>query len=125
MVRYRVMRCLEVVLGVALLLFSVAKFVSRHHPAFMLGPASYCALAAGELIVGILFLVRRMVYPLCLVTVGVSVAGVWFGLFYLEKPCGCLGVWVQLSPRMHVMLASTMGLMGACRCMLQGGDEGS
>lgn len=115
MISARITRPWDLLMGLALIVSAMAKIASGHDPKFMVGPLLFFGSATLELAIGAMFLSKRALAVACGLTLGLCLVGLALGALYVERPCGCLGVWITLSPRAHLLTASAMGSLAAAR----------
>jgi len=123
-VRQRLARALQVVLGAALILFGVTKMYSGHQPVYMLAWPTYYLIAFLEVVFGVLFLAGRLVRAACWFVLVLTVGGVCLGLVHSGRSCGCLGMWIELRPRAHVVVAAALGMLSTLALLVTRADWG-
>ncbi len=94
----------------------MAKAVSGHDPTLLIDEPTYFATAGLELAIGAALLFRSTVTVASVVGIVLAACGVVLAAV-ADGRCGCLGVWVQLTRREHMLLAAVYG--SACVVVLR------
>ncbi|MCR9245653.1 MAG: hypothetical protein NXI31_11525 [bacterium] len=101
---------LRVVVGLALVGSATAKFLSGWHERLVLPAPVFWFACVLEVGLAVALIWRRLAVPAAFGVVALAAGGVLVA--YLGNgPCGCLGVWWQLTRIEHVWLASGLGLL--------------
>jgi hypothetical protein len=114
MASLRMLRMIEVAIGLAMISFGAAKLASEHDATYVMGPSGFYMVALSEVAAGALLLAGRCCIHACRFVLLIAVAGVAIGFLYSDRSCGCLGVWARMTPRGHVLLASSLGILALC-----------
>ena len=94
------------VLGVVALFTGVAKMIAAG-PSPIPSWALTC-IAMIEVAIGLTLLIRPVWWGAATVFM-IAMAGGCYSLVYQRTACGCLGTWMTLSWRQHVVLAAAVG----------------
>lgn len=90
---------------------SVSKFFGGHSDQMLLPKAAYNIVISLEMVMSAALYSNRYTKTAgagaCLLSAGGLVAAM-----ATDRPCGCLGRGVALSPGLHAVLASAVGLLG-------------
>jgi len=106
-------RSTELLLSAALLAVGVSKIASGHHPSFVLPELLFYVLAILDVLAALALLANHGVAAAGSFAVAVGAGGALLAMVFAGHRCGCLGVWVELSPSAHLAAASTVGALGA------------
>lgn len=107
MTRDQVLRGL---VGLALVGSATAKSLSGWHERLVLPELVFWIACGLEVVLAVALVWRRLAVPAAFGVVVLAAGGVLVA--YLGNgPCGCLGVWWQLTRVEHVWLASALGLL--------------
>lgn len=106
-------RAIEWLLCAALAVVGVSKIVSGHDASFVVPEIAFYILAALELLAAVGLAFRCGVTVAGLFSVIIAAGGSLLAVLYAGHQCGCLGVWVKLSPNAHLATASVIGVLGA------------
>lgn len=118
MMHLRVRSPVGQLLGVVFCALGCLKLVSGYREELVIPWSVFYCIALVEVACGVALIARRHVMASSLFAVCVGAGGVIVTLVHGERPCGCLGAWLDMSPRLHMVLACIVGGLGALNVSL-------
>lgn len=106
----RTERALATTLALLLAGTGTAKLLGGHDPSFALQKGLHYSVAFSELLLAAGLLLGRMTSTCLIGALGIATGGAALVVFS-DRPCGCLGAWLDLERRSHAVLTAAMGLI--------------